>query len=324
MPSWQSRLFLFGIRHTHLLQFRLKPKPIVDTKESLEGFRKQVNRVPKHFGTTPEGLEIQQVALDGLYAEWIQPTDHVQPQTILYFHGGGYVSGTCAAHHIHVTKVVKHFGIRALLFEYRVAPEHRYPAALDDALTAYQFLLNEGIAPSQIVFMGDSAGAGLALATLIALKDKGIALPAAAVALSPWTDLACTGESYQTNADSCLSPEGSWTVFSKHYVGDKDPTHPWISPLYADLAGLPPIQLYVGSDEVMLDDSVRFAQKAETAGVDVSLTIGEGLFHCYPICAPIFPEATEAMNEIRDFIHTHINMTSEIQIRNVEPVLLHP
>lgn len=323
MPSWQSRLFLFAIRRTHLLQFRLKPKPILDTRESLEDFRKQVNRVPKHFGTTPDGLEIQQAAIDGLYAEWIQPTDNIQPQTILYFHGGGYVSGTCAAHHIHVTKIVKHVGIRALLFEYRLAPEHPFPAAIDDSLAAYRFLLDAGVLSSQIVFMGDSAGAGLALATLIALKDKGIALPAAAVAMSPWTDLACTGKSYQTNADTCLSPPGSWTVFSKHYVGDHDPTHPWISPLYGDLEGLPPIKLYVGSDEVMLDDAKRFAKKAELAGVDVSLTIGEGLFHCYPVCAPIFPEATEAMNEIGEFFHTQLNRTSDAPIPNVESIQLH-
>jgi acetyl esterase/lipase len=159
---------------------------------------------------------------------------------------------------------------------------------------------------SNIVFAGDSAGGGLCLATLLALRDKGIPLPAAAVALSPWTDLRCTGASYRRNAGKCLSPNGTWTAFSSHYVGDHDPALPWISPLYGDLRGLPPLLIYAGGDEILLDDSVRFAEKAQDAGVDVALRVGKGLFHCYPVCAPLFPEATRAMNEICGFIKHHL------------------
>jgi epsilon-lactone hydrolase len=145
------------------------------------------------------------------------------------------------------------------------------------------------------------------LSFVLALKDRGIPLPAAAVALSPWTDLKCTGESYYSNAKKCLSPEGTWTAFSKHYVGDCDPGLPWISPLYGDLRGLPPVLIFVGSEEILRDDSVRFAQKAKDAGVNVTLKVGDGLFHCFPVCAPFFPEATQAMNEICAFIKNAIN-----------------
>jgi len=217
-------------------------------------------------------------------------------------HGGGYVSGSCSDHRIHVAKFVKGSGVGALLFEYSLAPEHPYPAAVDDSVEAYRWLLAQGISASQIVFAGDSAGGGLCLAVLLALRDRGFPLPAAAVALSPWTDLACTGESYRTNAKTCLSPEGTWTAFSKHYVGDHDPCLPWISPLYGDLHGLPPMLLYVGEDEILRDDSIRFTEKAKGAGVDVTLRVGQGMFHCFPVCASLFPEATLAMDEICAFI----------------------
>lgn len=312
MPSLRARMFLTFIRHSHLLQGQLKPKPILDTYESILEFREKVSKTPKMFGSMLEGIEITAIIIGdqdgGLYAEWIRPTGSQDRLTILYFHGGGYVSGTCEAHHPHLAKIVKNGGIRALLFEYRLAPEHPFPAALDDALAAYRYLLDQGIAPEQIAFMGDSAGGGLCLATLNALKDQHIPLPAAAVALSPWTDLTCSGESYRTNAKTCLSPAGSWDVFSKAYVGDHDAEHPWISPLYGDLAGLPPMRLYVGGDEIMLDDARRYAAKAQAAGVDVALTVGEGLFHCYPICAPIFPEASAAMDEIYTFLRAWLDV----------------
>jgi acetyl esterase/lipase len=164
--------------------------------------------------------------------------------------------------------------------------------------------------------MGDSAGGGLSLATLIALQDKGLPLPSAAVALSPWTDLKCTGESLVTKANlDPFTPGDSWTVFSHYYVGDNDPCLPWISPLYGDLQGLPPMLIYVGGNEVLLDDSIRFAERAKRAGVDVKLHIGEGLFHCYPVFASLLPEARQAMTDICIYITTQMrpvpaNLTS--------------
>ncbi len=253
-----------------------------------------------------QGSQPSPVTINGLSAEWILPSQAAKDKVILFFHGGGYVSGSCSDHRIHVAKFVNGTNVGALLFEYRLAPEHHFPAAVDDSVTAYRWLLAQGVASSHIVFVGDSAGGGLCLATLLALRDQDIPLPVAAVAISPWTDLKCTGESYRSNAAKCLSPEGTWTAFSSHYVGDHDPGLPWISPLYGNLHGLPPLMIYVGGDEILLDDSVSFAEKARDAGVEVILHVGEGLFHCFPVCAPLFPEATQAMHEICAFIKMHL------------------
>ena len=307
MPSLRSRLLLTVMKHGHLLQFRLK-RPAIDwnTEDAIFRFREECEQGAKRFGKIPAGIEIHPVTINGLSAEWILPAHATKDKMIFFVHGGGYVSGSCTDHRIHAAKFVKGSDVGALLFEYRLAPEHPFPAALDDTVTAYRWLLGQGISSSNIVFAGDSAGGGLCLATLLALRDQNIPLPAAAVAVSPWTDLKCTGESYQSNAGKCLSPEGTWTAFSKHYVGEHDARLPWISPLYGDLHGLPSLLIYAGADEILRDDAIRFAQKAKEAGVEVIVRIGEGMFHCYPVCAPLFPEATRAMEEICAFIKTHL------------------
>jgi len=145
---------------------------------------------------------------------------------------------------------------------------------------------------------------------LLALKDKGIPLPAAAAVLSPWTDLALTGESYSKNKKTCVSPKGSAQGCSVLYAGENDLTDPWISPLYGDLTGLPPLHISAGSQEILLDDAVRFAEKAKQAGVDVTLTVGQGMCYCYPAFSGIFREATETMNEISHFLCKHVNKCS--------------
>ena len=294
-------------KHRHLFSFRLK-REIIDwnTNASILRFRQECEKGASRFGKIPAGVEVSAVTIDGLSAEWILPSHATKDKVIFFVHGGGYVSGSCSDHRMHVAKFVKGSNIGALLFEYRLAPEHPFPAALDDSVAAYRWLLAQGVSSSNIVFTGDSAGGGLCMATVLALRDQDILLPAAAVAISPWTDLKCTGASYRSNARKCLSPEGTWTAFSKHYVGDHDPGLPWISPLYGDLHALPPILIYVGGDEILRDDSVRFAEKAKDAGVDVTLKVGEGLFHCFPVCAPLFPEATQAMDEICAFIKMHL------------------
>ena len=308
MPSLRSRLFLLLLQHRHLLRLKLKRQTFFDWDTSIEEFRQGVDKSSTLFGKMPEGIDVSPISIDGIPAEWIIPSDSSKDRVILYFHGGGYVSGTCKAHRMHVAKVVKASGIPSLLFEYRLAPEHPFPAAVEDSLAAYHYLLAEGVSPSHIAFMGDSAGGGLCLATLLALKDQKIPLPAAAVALSPWTDLKCSGQSYTTKLDvEPLAPTESWTVFSHYYVQEQDPCHPWISPLYGNLEGLPPLRIFVGEYETLHDDSTCFAEKAKEAGVDVTLTVGEKMFHCYPVCAPIFPEATQAMREICAFIRTHIS-----------------
>ena len=301
MSSLQSRFFRFVLRHSHLLRFRLK-RESWDFNTSIPRFRETCEKLAGLFGKVPEGIAVTPVTASGLPAEWIRPAVASPDKVILFVHGGAFVSGSCADHRMHVAKVVKGSGVGALLFEYRLAPEDPFPAAIEDSVAAYRWLLAEGFLPSQIVIMGESAGGGLSLAMLLALRDQGIPLPAAAVALSPLTDFTFSGESHRTNAKVCLSPPGMNAVCGKYYVGDHDPCLPWISPLFGDLHGLPPILIYVGADETLRDDSVRFAAKAKAAGVDVTLKVEEGMMHCYPLLPPFIPEARQAMEEICDFI----------------------
>lgn len=303
MISFRAGLVKVLLQNRHLLQFKLKEEKVDWLKyESVVGFRQQVEKGADKMGKLPEDINIVQVNINGLYAEWLMTADASKNKVILYFHGGGYISGTCSAHKAITAKFVKGTGIGALLFEYRLAPENPYPAALEDALKVYKWLLEQDIDPNQIVFVGDSAGGGLCLAALLALRDQGIGLPAAAVVYSPVTDLKCTGETYKTKARVCLSPEGMSEAIAQHYAGDLDPALPYISPLYGDLQELPPLLIYAGEDETLCDDAVRFADKAKKAGTEVSLKVGEGMFHCYPAMAPLFPEATEALADICAFI----------------------
>jgi acetyl esterase/lipase len=207
---------------------------------------------------------------------------------------------------MHVAKFVKATGIGALLYDYRLAPEHPFPAGMQDTLTAYRWLLEQGVQSDKIVIVGESAGGGLCLASLLAIRAENLPLPAAGVALSPWTDLTCSGESYRTNALKDISTLGSWDIWSGYYVGPNDPKHPWISPLFGDLQGLPPILIQVGDHEILLDDSVRFAEKARAAGVAMDLHVWEGMVHCFPLLAPMFPEATRAWEETIDYIVRHL------------------
>lgn len=302
MPSLRSRLFIFALENRHLLRFQANRRCIAwDT--SIPHLREDIEKGARSFGKLPDAITLSTVEIDNLHAEWMVPAGAGKDKVILYFHGGGYVCGSYKAHRAIVAKFVKGSGAGALVFDYRLAPEHPFPAALDDSVAAYRWLLAEGVSPSHIVFAGDSAGGGLLLATLLALKDRGMPLPVAAVALSPWTDLKNTGKSLITNAKSDkLCWKNAEVVFSKYYAVDNDPGLPWISPLYGNLRGFPPLLIYAGSDELLLSDSTRFAEKAKAAGVDVGLNVGKGMFHCYPACAPLFPEATQAMEKICEFI----------------------
>jgi monoterpene epsilon-lactone hydrolase len=308
MPSLQSRLIYFTIRNRHLLRLRLK-RETWDWNTSITRFRQECEAANDRMAGMPQGIQVTPARIDalptGLSAEWIRPDQAEKDKVIFYIHGGGFVSGSCNDHRAMVAKIVKGSGVAALLFEYRLAPEHPFPAALEDTLAAYRWLLAQGVAPEQVVIVGESAGGGLCLATLLALRDQDMPLPAAAVAMSPMTDLKLTGESHRTKANVCISPPGMSVVCSKYYAGENDPALPWMSPLYGDLHGLPPLLIYVGEYETLLDDSTRFVEKARAAGVEVTLRVGEGMVHCYPLMAPLFPEATQALEEICGFIQTH-------------------
>lgn len=335
MPSIRAQLFLTLLRNRHLLRLKRHPETGADWEHDLPGVRARAEKAAAMLSKPPKDLFLQRVDIHGNPAEWLTPRSDsnslfpsvgndpagrdastspaagpdpaalLKTGVMLYFRGGGYVLGAIEPHRGIVAKFIRKSGVPALLFEYRNAPENPYPAALDDALAAYVHLLETGVDPQYNVFVGDSAGGGLLLATLLHLKDHQHPLPAAAVALSPFTDLQCTGESLKRNAATCISPLGSWLVCSRHYAAGHDRTMPYISPLYGDLEGLPPLFLSAGSHEALLDDSVRFAHKAALSGVDVTLSVGQGMCHCYPACAPLFPEATKALEEICGFIATH-------------------
>lgn len=303
--SIQSQFMYFMMKYRHLFQGQLKPETW-DENTSIPAFREMCESVnSKMANALPAGLEVFPFDIDGMHAEWLIPAGANKEKVIFYTIGGGYISGTCSDHRTLVAKVAQNSGTALLMFDHRLAPEDPYPAALEDSLKAYRWLLDQGTDPKNIVMMGESAGGGLCLATLLAIRDKGLPLPSAAVALSPWTDLTLSGESYRTKRRVCISPPGMSKVCSKYYYGDNDPTDPWISPLYGDLRGLPPIFINVGTYETMMDDSTRFAAKARIAGVDTTLVVGEKMVHCYPLMAPMFPEATQALDEICTFIKKH-------------------
>ena len=299
MNSLRSQFFIFLLKHRHWFRLKLK-RETVDWDTSIPELRQRLEKSAGKFAKLPPGIEVSPVTIESISAEWVRHSQARDDRALLYFHGGGYVMSSSRVHRRFVAKFVAGSGISALVFDYRLAPEHPFPAALDDSVAVYTWLLSQGFSPSRIAFVGDSAGGGLCLATLLALRDRGIHLPAAAVVFSPWTDLKCTGNSYRRKDP--LAPEGSWTVYSKYYAGDNDPAHPLISPLYGDLAGLPPLLIYVGGDESMLDDSTQFAEKARNAGVNVKLQIGKGMVHCYPAFSPLFPEARKAMDDICAFL----------------------
>lgn len=299
MQSLRSRFYLFLLKHRHWLRLQRRPRAI-DGATSIPALRQRADASASRFGTVPSDVQVRPVTIGDRPAEWIVPPQADRQRVMLYFHGGGYVMGSCRSHRSVVSKVARECRVAALNFDYRLAPEHPFPGALNDALAVYAWLRGEGHAPASIVFVGDSAGGGLCLATLLALRDLALPLPAAAVVLSPWTDLTCSGASYRRRDP--LAPDGSWQTFSRYYAGDRDPAEPLISPLHGNLRGLPPLQIFVGEHESMLDDSVQFAQKAAAADVDVRLHVGRGMMHCYPLFAPGFPEASNALREIGAFV----------------------
>ncbi len=310
MQSLQSRILISIMRNRHLLRGHLH-REVWDWNTSIPRFRRECEEGASRM-KLPADISVWPVAIEGLtgiegrQAEWLTPTDSPKNKAILYTLGGGYVSGSCKDHRAMVAKITKGSQIRTLLFDPRLAPEHPFPAALEDALCAYSWLLDQGMPARNIVIVGESAGGGLCLATLLALRDKGMPLPAAAIAMSPWTDLALTGDSYRIKLDASIDPPGMSVVCSKYYCADHDPRSPWISPLYGDLKGLPPLFICAGTNETMLDDSISFAEKARAAGIDVTLLIGQGMVHCYPLMAPLFPEATAALGEISAFIRARL------------------
>lgn len=293
MPSWQSKI--------------LDPLLRVQVKRKLMKARDPAG-VRKAFGTqmpAPLGPVYTADILGGVAGEWVR-SGGLAAGSVLYLHGGGYLACSPKTHRP-ITGAYANRGLEVFAPDYHLAPEHPFPAAVDDALAAYKGLLDSGVAPERLSVSGDSAGGGLALATLLAVKAAGLPMPSSAVVFSPWTDLAVTGATVQTNRrrDSMLVGD-LLKDGAAFYLNGADAKNPLASPLYGDLAGLPPLLIHVGEAEVLRDDSARFAARAADAGVAVTLKIWDGMPHVWQLFQVILPEARAAMEEAADFAKRHI------------------
>ncbi len=249
----------------------------------------------------PRFVKKTDVSYAGMVASWFIPDGYGKTKTILYLHGGGYVVGSHNTHRALIGRIARASGCRALAVNYRKAPEFPYPAAVEDALAAYKQMLADGY--ENIVIMGDSAGGGLTLALIQMIRKQKLPRAAGAVLLSPWTDLTLSGDSIHSkkDADPLIQPH-LLEIFSKRYYGDANPTDPLISPLFADLKGFPPTLIQVGTNEILLDDSTRLAQKMHKAGVDVTLDVYENMMHVWQFFGGLMPEANSAIETIGNFV----------------------
>jgi len=301
MQSLKSKLIIGLIRNRHLLKFKLK-KEVVDDHYDVRKFRDSTNKASVKTQIVPENIRQKPVKINNMYAEWLIPENAPKDKIILYIHGGGYISGSCLTHRGHVSKFVNGTGLKALLFDYRLAPEHPFPAALDDCLMAYDFLIKNGYKGENIVICGESAGGTLTLSTLKALRNREEEQPKAGVAISPLTDFHCETNSFKTNLHKDIATINSWNIWGRWYAGKTSFDDELLSPLLGDLSHLTPLYLCVGTHEVHLDDTVNFAEKATKQGTMVTLKKWPGMVHAFPIMSPLFPEAKAAMDDICKFI----------------------
>jgi epsilon-lactone hydrolase len=254
------------------------------------------------------GVRLREAVVDPLACEWLVPDKCDDAPAILYLHGGIYMLGSANTHRRMVSFIARESGMRALIPNYRLAPENPFPAAIEDATFIYRKMLEQGIAPDRIAIGGDSAGGGLTMATLLALKTAGDPLPAAAFLMSPWLDLAAEGETLVTRAtkDPWFDPD-NMPEMVRRYCGDRDPKDPLISPLYGDLQGLPPVLIQVGDHEILLSDSTRMTDRLSSAGVPVTLQIWPEMWHVFQYFVGQMPESLRAIKDVAGFLKKHIN-----------------
>lgn len=250
----------------------------------------------------PDDVTIEPIRIEHLHADWVSAPESRPDVAILYLHGGGYMIGSNVGYREFGGRLARATRSRVCLLNYRLAPEHPFPAAVEDAVMAYRWLLSEGHDPARLVVGGDSAGGGLTFAALLVLKEARDPLPACAVTLSPWVDLEGTGESMRPGVvDDPLVVNDVIGAMAGAYAGD-DLSNPLASPLHGDLAGLPPVQVHVGSREVLLDDARRICARARDAGVEVELLEETGLIHVWPVLVPTAPESARSLQQMGRFI----------------------
>ena len=283
-------------------------RPLGAGNPTLEEMRKGMEA--SSFPAT-DAATVTPVVANGVPGEWVTVAESDPDRRLLYVHGGGYVIGSAVTHRRLCEDIARAGGCAVLNLDYRLAPEHPFPAAVEDAIEGLKFLQSNGPngpgAAESTFVAGDSAGGGLTLATLLAARDQGVDQPNAAIGIPAWTDLAITGETIQTRADAdpLITDSAMVSGMAAQYLGDAAADNPLASPLYADYAGLPPLLLQVGDAEILLSDTTRVAEKARTAGVDVVEEVWDEMFHVWHAFAPMLPEGQAAVDRIGEFINQH-------------------
>lgn len=274
-------------------------------EQTLEESRSIYDKATRAF-PLPQDIVRDDITLGGVPAERLTPQQARKDQALIYLHGGGYGTGSPRSHRHLAGDIAKRAGVVALVPDYRLAPENPFPAAVDDALAVYRDALKQ-FAPGRIAIAGDSAGGGLTVAVLLAARDAGLPMPAAAICISPWTDMTASGASYSERAaaDPLVTMDGlvRWRQF---YIGDGDRRHPLASPAHADLKGLPPLLIQVGGDEILLDDARLLADKARAVGIDTVLEVWPQMIHVWHWYWPMLDEGERANAAIAQFMRSHL------------------
>jgi monoterpene epsilon-lactone hydrolase len=295
MPSFRSYFLKKGIK---IATNRLKGI----AEKGMDERRQMLDTAAKRWSKLPKNCRVEPFQIEGLYAEWLTNNQTLTDKVILYLHGGAYEYCSANTHRSLAARIMGETGIRVLLPEYRLAPEHPFPAAIEDTVSIYRWLQKQGYAPSNIIFAGDSSGAGLSVATTLLLRDQNEPLPAAVICLSPWVDLTSSGESYTKNSemDPYLKLDGVKAA-ARLYAGSEPLDHRLISPVFDEFSGFPPLFIQVGSCEILLSDAEMLAHQARQAGVNVSFKTWDGMWHVWQVSRKL-PEAKKAIKEIGEFI----------------------
>lgn len=266
--------------------------------------RKDIDARGLNFGVPPD-VKVEKISANGVPAEWTSTPDARLDRAILYLHGGGYVIGSLDSHRHLAAEAGRAAGMRTLAIDYRMAPEHPFPAAVDDTVAAYRFLLNSGIAAARIAIAGDSAGGGLVVGAILAIRDAGLALPGCAWCISPWVDMEALGQSFTDRAAADPTVQALTIKFmADTYLAGADSRSVYAAPLYGDLRGLPPMLIQVGACETLLDDSVRLARLAGVADVNVDLQIWPEMIHVWHQYHPVLAAARRAIASGGSFVRS--------------------
>lgn len=298
MPSVRSRIVYL------LLKYQASK---ADKTATLQQRRAILEEGARHLPMARH-VDVERTTVENIAAEWLRPVGATDNRAVLYLHGGAFTMGSCTTHRALASRIAVASHTPVLLPEFRLAPEYPFPAALEDVVATYRWLIEQGIPPQKMIIAGDSSGGGLAIALAVLLREKDVPLPAAIACLSPWADLELTGESLTTRAqvDPLCSLEES-RYHASFYTGKHDARAPLVSPIYADLHNLPPILIQVGDREILLSDATRLTERARKDGVDAELEVWDGMWHVWHLFAKYVPEGQRAIDRMGAFIRKHLD-----------------